>query len=259
MPWRSAMRRSRGAARSANGRGQRPCPDKRARRGCRALHAGLLRARARGLARAGSAPSSSPRRRRRGRPVESRPRSRRAPVRRPRHAWIPPELAKDPPLALRAYAACVQKKAPILPFARDLHRAERRRSGLGGALARGPEAGPLFVELLCTVPDVPLEARLDSRRAPRSGPPARDDPGVHAGHRARATTTSTTCTRSTFTPWPRSTALRALCRGESVAGAAGSPVASPPRSRDLRRSFSPRSSTTSARRATRMRAARERA
>lgn len=69
----------------------------------------------------------------------------------------PTELAKDPPLALRAYAACVQKKAPILPFARDAIARNAADQAWAERLRDSPESGPLFVELLCTVPDVPLK------------------------------------------------------------------------------------------------------
>jgi [protein-PII] uridylyltransferase len=69
----------------------------------------------------------------------------------------PAELARDPALALRAYAACVQKKAPILPFARDAIARATADTDWAAQLRASPEAARLFVELLCTVPEVPLK------------------------------------------------------------------------------------------------------
>lgn len=69
----------------------------------------------------------------------------------------PAELAGDPALALRAYAACVHKKAPILPFARDAIARATADAEWAERLRASPEAARLFVELLCTVPELPLK------------------------------------------------------------------------------------------------------
>lgn len=66
------------------------------------------------------------------------------------------ELIRDPALALRAYATCVTKKAPILPYARDQIARSAADAGWAERLRASPEAARLFVELLSTVPDVPL-------------------------------------------------------------------------------------------------------
>ncbi len=63
-------------------------------------------------------------------------------------------LQQDPVVAMRAFAACVRQRAPILPFTRD---------AIGGAAAdpawcerlrAAPEAAHLFVDLVCTVPEM---------------------------------------------------------------------------------------------------------
>ncbi len=69
----------------------------------------------------------------------------------------PARLTEDPALALRAYSACVQKKAPILPFARDTIARATSDADWAKKLRASPEAARLFVELLCTVPEVPLK------------------------------------------------------------------------------------------------------
>lgn len=69
----------------------------------------------------------------------------------------PAALAADPALALRAYAACVQKKAPILPFARDAIARATADTDWAERLRATPEAARLFVDLLCTVREVPLK------------------------------------------------------------------------------------------------------
>jgi [protein-PII] uridylyltransferase len=69
----------------------------------------------------------------------------------------PAALARDPALALRAYAACVQKPAPILPFARDAIARASADADWSARLRGSPEAARLFVELICTVPEVPLK------------------------------------------------------------------------------------------------------
>lgn len=66
-------------------------------------------------------------------------------------------LERDPALALRAYAACVQKKAPILPFSRDAIARATADGEWASKLRASPEAAHLFVELLCTVREVPLK------------------------------------------------------------------------------------------------------
>ena len=68
----------------------------------------------------------------------------------------PAALALDPALALRAYAMCVQKKAPILPFARDVIAHSTGDADWSARLRASPDAARLFVSLLCTVPEVPL-------------------------------------------------------------------------------------------------------
>jgi [protein-PII] uridylyltransferase len=68
----------------------------------------------------------------------------------------PTQLAEDPALALRAYAACVARKAPVLPFARDaITRAAADREW-AERLRKSPEAAAAFLELLCSVPEAPL-------------------------------------------------------------------------------------------------------
>ncbi|MDB4933137.1 MAG: [Protein-PII] uridylyltransferase [Labilithrix sp.] len=69
----------------------------------------------------------------------------------------PAQLAEAPSLALRAYAACVQKKAPILPFARDAIARATADADWASRLRATPEAARLFVELLCTVREVQLK------------------------------------------------------------------------------------------------------
>jgi len=68
----------------------------------------------------------------------------------------PAALARDPALALRAYAACVQKKAPILPFARDAIARAAADADWAERLRASPEAARLFIELLCTAREAPL-------------------------------------------------------------------------------------------------------
>ncbi len=69
----------------------------------------------------------------------------------------PAALATDPALALRAYAACVQKKAPILPFARDAIARAAADSEWAARLRANAESAGLFVDLLCTVREVSLK------------------------------------------------------------------------------------------------------
>jgi [protein-PII] uridylyltransferase len=65
-------------------------------------------------------------------------------------------LSRDPALALRVYAACIQKKAPVLPFARDVIARAAADSAWAESLRASPEAARLFLELLCTVPETSL-------------------------------------------------------------------------------------------------------
>lgn len=69
----------------------------------------------------------------------------------------PQSLQADPALALRAYAACVKKRAAILPYAREAIARVAADAAWAERLRRSPEAARTFVELLCTVPDVPLK------------------------------------------------------------------------------------------------------
>jgi [protein-PII] uridylyltransferase len=64
------------------------------------------------------------------------------------------DLQGDPALALRAYAACARHDAPILPFARDAIARAARDPVFCQKLRASPEAAALFVEQLCTVPEV---------------------------------------------------------------------------------------------------------
>jgi len=66
------------------------------------------------------------------------------------------QLGHDPALALRVYAACVAKKAPVLPFARDAIARASADAGWSASLRASGEAAQLFLELLCTVPEAPL-------------------------------------------------------------------------------------------------------
>ncbi|MBS2015721.1 MAG: HD domain-containing protein [Deltaproteobacteria bacterium] len=69
----------------------------------------------------------------------------------------PDEVARDPALALRAYTQCVQKKAPVLPFARDAIARCAADADWAARLRASPEASRLFVELLCTVRETPMK------------------------------------------------------------------------------------------------------
>lgn len=69
----------------------------------------------------------------------------------------PAALSEDPALALRAYEACVVRRAPILPFARDAIARASADPAWTERLRASPEAARIFVELLCTVADVPLK------------------------------------------------------------------------------------------------------
>lgn len=69
----------------------------------------------------------------------------------------PDEVSRDPALALRAYTQCVQKKAPMLPFARDAIARCAADADWASRLRASPEASRLFVELLCTVRETPMK------------------------------------------------------------------------------------------------------
>jgi [protein-PII] uridylyltransferase len=65
------------------------------------------------------------------------------------------ELADDPALALRVYAACVRQRAPVLPFARDVIARAAGDPAWCEQLRASSEAARLFVELVCTIGEVP--------------------------------------------------------------------------------------------------------
>jgi [protein-PII] uridylyltransferase len=54
------------------------------------------------------------------------------------------------------YSTCIQKNAPVLPFARDAIARVAVDSAWSERLRRSPEAARLFLELLCTVSEAPL-------------------------------------------------------------------------------------------------------
>lgn len=62
-------------------------------------------------------------------------------------------LQQDPALALRVFSACVRHQAPLLPFARDAITRIAADPEWCERLRASPEAGPSFVELVCTVPE----------------------------------------------------------------------------------------------------------
>jgi [protein-PII] uridylyltransferase len=63
-------------------------------------------------------------------------------------------LARDPALAMRAYAACIRHDAPILPFAREAIARAASDPAWCERLRDSHEAAQLFVDLVCTVPEV---------------------------------------------------------------------------------------------------------
>lgn len=65
-------------------------------------------------------------------------------------------LEAEPVIALRAYAQCVRLEAPILPFAREAIARVATDANWCERLRASTEAASLFVELVCTVPEVPL-------------------------------------------------------------------------------------------------------
>lgn len=62
-------------------------------------------------------------------------------------------LQQDPALAVRVLVACVRHQAPLLPFARDAVTRSAADADWCERLRASPEAGPAFVELVCTVPE----------------------------------------------------------------------------------------------------------
>ncbi|MBX3202283.1 MAG: HD domain-containing protein [Labilithrix sp.] len=68
----------------------------------------------------------------------------------------PSALAGDPALALRVYVACLKKKAPVLPFARDVIARAAADPAWAERLRASGEAAKLFLELVCAVPEAPL-------------------------------------------------------------------------------------------------------
>lgn len=66
----------------------------------------------------------------------------------------PAELDRDPALALRVYASCVEESAPLLPFARDAIVRACADASFAARLRASAEAAQVFVELVCTVPEV---------------------------------------------------------------------------------------------------------
>jgi [protein-PII] uridylyltransferase len=68
------------------------------------------------------------------------------------------ELATDPGLALRLYAACVRLGLPVLPFARDAVARAAADPAWCERLRASPEASSLFAELACTVPEARTRA-----------------------------------------------------------------------------------------------------
>ncbi len=64
------------------------------------------------------------------------------------------ELASDPALALRVYAACVRMRTPVLPYARDAIARMAADAAWCSSLRSSREAADIFVDLICTVPEV---------------------------------------------------------------------------------------------------------
>jgi [protein-PII] uridylyltransferase len=64
------------------------------------------------------------------------------------------ELHEEPALALRVYAAAVRHGVPVLPFAREAIARAASDAPWAEALRASREAADLFVELVCTVPEV---------------------------------------------------------------------------------------------------------
>jgi [protein-PII] uridylyltransferase len=66
------------------------------------------------------------------------------------------DLARDPALALRVYAAAIRHKLPILPFARETIARAACDDGFAKDLRESPEARQLFVDLVATVEEAPV-------------------------------------------------------------------------------------------------------
>lgn len=66
----------------------------------------------------------------------------------------PAELDRYPALALRVYASCVEEGSPLLPFARDAIVRACADASFAARLRQSPQAAQVFVELVCTVPEV---------------------------------------------------------------------------------------------------------
>jgi [protein-PII] uridylyltransferase len=68
----------------------------------------------------------------------------------------PAQLATDPALALRIYAAAIGRSLPLLAFARDAIARVARDPAFGAALRASEEAAALFVELCATAQETRL-------------------------------------------------------------------------------------------------------
>ena len=64
------------------------------------------------------------------------------------------ELASDPALALRVYAACKRVGAPVLPYAREAIARVAADPEWCASLRASREAADIFVDLICTVPEM---------------------------------------------------------------------------------------------------------
>jgi [protein-PII] uridylyltransferase len=67
------------------------------------------------------------------------------------------EVQVNPGLAMRALAACVRHKAPLLPFARDAIASAAHDPEWCERLRGDRETAALFVELVCTVPETRMQ------------------------------------------------------------------------------------------------------
>ena len=65
-------------------------------------------------------------------------------------------LREDPALALRAFAECLRRNLPLLPFAREAIAALSHDDAWCQRLRASAEAGATFVELVCAVPEAPV-------------------------------------------------------------------------------------------------------
>src|SRR6202012_5298281 len=64
------------------------------------------------------------------------------------------EVQKEPVIALRAFAARVRHRAPLLLFARDAISAPAGAPAGAGPPRASPEAAEIFVDLVCPVPEL---------------------------------------------------------------------------------------------------------